>query len=98
MIFPVVWGWPQILLLLLAVAGVLLLLFAILSLIKWKLRWRSATTGLVMLLVALLLLSVSFFVQTYLGLTGDVLVAKVRAYTVVNSGAVPEMFVDQNSL
>lgn len=42
-------------------------------------RWRRGTTGIVLLLLATSLLWLIFLTQTYLGLTGDIKVARVHA-------------------
>ena len=58
-------------------------------------RWHHGSTGLVMLLIAFILLWVSFAVQEYLGLTGRILVAHVHAVPLqVDSGSVPTMSVE----
>ncbi len=57
-----------------------------------RLRWKRGFSGIVMVIVAISLLWVTFAVQTYLGLTGDIKVATVRALPVANQSH--EMSVD----
>ncbi len=45
------------------------------------LRWKSGIGGVLLLAIAVSLLWLTFLVQTYLGLTGDIKVAQIRATT-----------------
>jgi hypothetical protein len=47
-------------------------------------RWRQGTSGILLLLLASSLLWVTFIVQTYLGLTGEIKVAHIRATALAN--------------
>jgi hypothetical protein len=47
-------------------------------------RWRQGTAGILLLLLASSLLWVTFIVQTYLGLTGEIKVAHIRATAIKN--------------
>ncbi len=49
-----------------------------------RLRWKSALSGVVMLVLSLTLLWLTFAVQAYLGLTSDIKVARVHATQVKN--------------
>ncbi len=53
-----------------------------------RFRWGRGISGIVLLLIAISLLWLTFLVQTYLGLTGDIKVARVHAASVAN---VPHM-------
>ncbi len=48
------------------------------------LRWKRGVSGLVLLLLAFFILWVTFAVQSYLSLTGDIKVARVHATQVAN--------------
>ena len=50
-----------------------------------RLRWGRGLSGIVMIAIAISLLWVTFLVQTYLGLTGEIKVAQVRAATFANA-------------
>ncbi len=50
-----------------------------------RFRWGRGLSGIVLLAVAVSLLWLTFLVQTYLGLTGDMRVAQVRAHELQNS-------------
>ena len=47
-------------------------------------RWGRAIGGIILVLLALSILWLALLIQTYLGLTGDVKVAQVRAHTIAN--------------
>lgn len=97
MTIPVMIGWQQLILLLIAVAGLGLLISSIMGLVgghrekyvdregrhfyRHRRRFRAGrgVSGIVLLALALSLLWATFMVQSYLGLTGDVQVARVRA-------------------
>lgn len=49
-----------------------------------RLRWKSGLSGTIMLVVAVILLWLTFAVQAYLGLTSDIKVARVHATKVEN--------------
>ena len=55
-------------------------------------RWGRGLGGIILLVLSLSLLWTAFVVQTYLGLTGDVQVARVHATSVANMPHT--MFVD----
>jgi len=49
-----------------------------------RLRWRRGISGILLLAIAISLLWLTFLVQTYLGLTGDIRVARIHATPVAN--------------
>jgi hypothetical protein len=49
-----------------------------------RLRWKRGVSGIVLVALALSLLWVTFVVQTYLGLTGEIKVAHIRATSIAN--------------
>src|SRR6266851_1248613 len=49
-----------------------------------RFRWGRSISGIVLLLIAVSLLWLTFLVQTYLGLTGDIKVARVHATPIQN--------------
>ena len=102
-------GLPQIILLLIALCGFALFVYAAHSLIRgerlYKLRseeekeeyrrygrlprrrrfrWQHGIGGILLLFVAISLLWMTFLIQNYLGLTGNIEVAQVRATKVAN--------------
>lgn len=118
---PFQFGVPQIILLLVAICGFLLFIYAAHSLIRGEklyklrteeekeryrlhghlprrrhLRWQHGLGGILLLFVAISLLWMTFLVQNYLGLTGNIEVAQVRATKVANpvDANVPMMSVD----
>ncbi len=48
-------------------------------------RWRRGSTGIVLLLLAVSLLWLIFLLQAYLGLTGDIQVARIHATPISNA-------------
>ncbi len=105
---PFQFGFPQILLILIGLAGLWLFILAALELIRGhdiherkeeaekagygfirrkfhrRLRWGRGLSGILLIAIAVSLLWLTFLVQTYLGLTGEIKVAQVRATTLVN--------------
>jgi hypothetical protein len=106
---PIQFGFPQFILLLIALCGFALFVYAAHSLLRGEkrythlnreekeiyyrhgrlprrrhLRWQHGLGGVLLLFVAVSLLWLTFLVQSYLGLTGDIQVAQVRASTVTN--------------
>jgi hypothetical protein len=102
---PFQFGWPQVLLLLIGLAGLWLCITASLGLLSprrffsedEKERYRRTgylprrrfkltrgLSGLVLLAVAISLLWLTFLVQSYLGLTGEIKVARIRAPPIAN--------------
>ncbi|MEC3958658.1 hypothetical protein VMT65_36870 [Nocardia sp. CDC153] len=81
MVFPVSFGWIQILLLVLAIAAIGLLITAVFR--ARKVGWRvlagrgAGAVGLV--LVAVVILWITTLLQTFLGLTGEVKAAHIEA-------------------
>src|SRR5207237_8929342 len=49
-----------------------------------RFRWGRGISGIVLLLIAISLLWLTFLVQSYLGLTGEIKVAHVRAVAITN--------------
>jgi hypothetical protein len=102
---PLQIGWPQVILLLIGLAGLWLFITAGWSLLnpgrfssaeeKERYRrtgyaprrrikiWRGLS-GILLLAVAISLLWVTFLVQSYLGLTGEIKVAHIRATSIAN--------------
>lgn len=118
---PIQFGFPQFMLLLIALCGFALFVYAAHSLLRGekrythlsreekelyyrhgrlprrrRLRWQHGLGGILLLFVAVSLLWMTFLVQSYLGLTGDIEVAQVRASKVTNptDPAVPMMSVE----
>lgn len=118
---PFQFGLPQIILLLIALCGFLLFLYAAHGLIRGekryklrsaaekedyrlygrlprrrRLRWQHGLSGIVLLFIAISLLWMTFLVQSYLGLSGSIEVAQVRATTVANpvDSKIPMMSVE----
>jgi len=106
---PVQFGFSQFILLLIALCGLALFVYAAHSLLRGekrytgltreekeiyyrhnrlprrrRLRWQHGTGGVLLIFVAVSLLWLTFLIQSYLGLTGDIEVAQVRATTVTN--------------
>jgi hypothetical protein len=106
--FPVQIGFPQVVLLLIALVGLWLFITAAVGLIRrydeyelkeqelrtglrparrWgfgRLRLRRGIGGILLLAIAVSLLWLTFLVQTYLGLTGDIRVARIHATSFAN--------------
>lgn len=87
MVFPVVFGWIQALLVLLFAVAIILVVTALIKARKvgWHVLARRGTSALAILLVAVVILWVTTLLQTYLGLTGEVKAAHVVAKTVANT-------------
>ena len=118
---PFQFGLPQIILLLIAVGGFALFVFAAHSLIRGeklyklrteeekemyrvhghlprrrRVRWQHGIGGILLLFIAISLLWMTFLIQNYLGLTGNIEVAQVRATNVANptNSNIPMMSVE----
>src|SRR5690348_3365563 len=50
-----------------------------------RLRWGRGLGGILMIAIAISLLWLTFLVQSYLGLTGEIKVAQIRATTFANA-------------
>ena len=59
-----------------------------------RFRWRRGIIGIFLLLPALFFLEITLVLQDYVGLTGNILLAHVRATQVKDAGSVPQMSVD----
>jgi hypothetical protein len=122
MTIPFSFGLPQIVLLLIALIGFILFVYAAHSLIRGekfydarrltraekedyyanghlprrrRFRWQHGFGGILLLALAVSLLWMTFLVQSYLGLTGGIQVAQVKATTIANSPTgLPLMSVD----
>lgn len=106
---PIQFGWPQVILFIIAFVGLVLFISMITGIIigeeierdeddredarargsrkyvrRHRLRAGRGLTGILLLLIAISLLWATFLVQSYLGLTGDIKVAVVRATPLVN--------------
>ena len=103
---PLQFGWPQVLLLLIGLAGLWLCITAGLGLLSpgsllsddekehyhrtghlphRRFRVTRGLSGRVLLAVAVSLLWLTFLVQSYLGLTGEIKVAHIRATPIANA-------------
>ncbi|HEX7737261.1 MAG TPA: hypothetical protein VF458_20615 [Ktedonobacteraceae bacterium] len=117
---PFQFGLPQIILLLVAICGFLLFVYAAHSLIRGeklyklrseeekemyrqrgrlprrrRLRWQHGISGILLLFIAISLLWMTFLIQNYLGLTGNIEVAQVRAVKIANTDQnIPQMSVE----
>lgn len=87
MVFPVGFGWIQVLLGLLFAIAIVLVVTALIKARKtgWRVLARRGTGALSVLLVAVLIAWVTTLLQAYLGLTGEVKAAHVVAKSVANS-------------
>ncbi len=103
---PISFGWPQIVLFIVALIGLGLLISMVTSIFvkevekyeeeledgtrhnkyvrRRHFKWHHGVTGTILLAIAVLLLSLTFLIQTYLGLTSEIKVAEVRATAVAN--------------
>jgi hypothetical protein len=102
---PLQFGWPQVLLLLISLAGLWLCITAGLGLLspgkflsedekerycrtghlpRRHFKLTRGLSGLVLLAVAISLLWLTFLVQSYLGLTGEIKVAHIQATPIAN--------------
>jgi hypothetical protein len=91
---PFDFGLPQFFILLIGLGGLALLVLVVLEgtrgsrdkfgVRRRRFRWGRATSGSIMLLLAISLLYLAILLQTYLGLTSEILVARVRATTLAN--------------
>lgn len=106
MTIPFVIGWPQVLLFIIALVGLLLLVNAFVRVRRrhhyeyrdedearkfgrrhvthFRLRWGRLLGGVILVFFAISLLWLSLLIQTYLGLTSDIKVARVHAVAVAN--------------
>lgn len=92
--FPYDFGIAQVIILLIGLGGLALLIWAAVELTRGRrdkfgvrrrrFRWGRTTSGAVLLLVAVSLLYLALLLQTYLGLTSEILVARVRATQLTN--------------
>jgi hypothetical protein len=91
---PFVFGLPQIIILLIGLCGLGLLVWVVLGVTRGKpdkdgvrrrrFFWGRAISGSIMLLLAISLLYLALILQTYLGLTNNILVAHVSATRLTN--------------
>lgn len=84
MVFPMAFGWLQVVLAVLFVVAIALVVTAVVRARKagWRRHIGRGAGGLVVLLVAVVLLWAVTLLQTYLGLTGEVKAAHVVARSV----------------
>lgn len=107
---PFQFGLPQVLLILIGLAGLWLFITAAYGLIRGheipsrikfaedldergnprrryrrRLRWGRGLSGILLIAVAISLLWLTFLIQTYLGLTGEIKVAQIRATALTNA-------------
>jgi hypothetical protein len=87
MVFPVAFGWIQVLLGLLFAVALVLVVTALLKARKagWRVLAGRGAGALAIALVAVVILWVTTLLQTYLGLTGEVKAAHIVAKSVANS-------------
>jgi len=87
MVFPVDFGWIQVLLGLLFAVALVLVVTALIKVRKvgWRVLARRGAGAVSMLLFAVVILWATTLLQTYLGLTGEVKAAHVVAKSVANS-------------
>ncbi|MCP9622408.1 hypothetical protein FOH10_33620 [Nocardia otitidiscaviarum] len=81
MVFPVTFGWIQILLIVLGVAALALLVTAVLKARKvgWRVLAGRGSAAISLVLIAVVILWVTTLLQTFLGLTGEVKAAHIVA-------------------
>ncbi|WP_369636512.1 hypothetical protein [Nocardia sp. JMUB6875] len=81
MVFPVSFGWIQILLLVLAIGAVALLVTAVFKARKvgWRVLAGRGAGAIGLVLVAVVILWITTLLQTFLGLTGEVKAAHIEA-------------------
>ncbi|ATL71052.1 hypothetical protein [Nocardia terpenica] len=86
MVFPVDFGWMQVILVGLFVIAVVLLVTALVRVrrVGWRVLARRGLGAFTLVLVAVVALWVTTLLQTYLGLTGEVKAAHVVATAVAN--------------
>src|SRR5581483_2063603 len=93
--FPFEFGLAQFFILLIGLFGLALLVWVVLGMTRGahdaktglrrrRFYWGRATSGSVMLLLAIGLLYLAILLQTYLGLSSEILVARVRATSLAN--------------
>ncbi|NKY52594.1 hypothetical protein [Nocardia vermiculata] len=87
MVFPMAFGWLQVVLAVLFLVAIALLVTAVVRARKagWRRHIGRGAGGLVVLLVAVVLLWAVTLLQTYLGLTGEIKAAHVVARSVAGS-------------
>jgi hypothetical protein len=76
---PIVISWPQVVLVVISLIGLGLILSMILALGRRRFKWGRGLGGIVLLVVGVSLLWLTFLVQSYMGLTGAIEVARVHA-------------------
>jgi hypothetical protein len=101
---PFDFGIPQIIILLIGLCGLGLLIWVVLGVTRGsrdkfgarqrRFRWGHAVSGSLMLLVAISLLYLAILLQSYLGLTNGILVARIRAQDYSQAFGTPFMEVD----
>jgi len=107
MTIPLSFGWPQVILFIIGLVGLVLLISMITSLIigeeiereeedregtrrirkyarRRRFRAGRGLSGIILLLIAISLLWATFLIQTYLGLSANIMVARVHATSFVN--------------
>ncbi|HEY7359059.1 MAG TPA: hypothetical protein VH590_21390 [Ktedonobacterales bacterium] len=91
---PFDFGLAQFIILLIGLGGLALLVLVVLEMTRGRkdkfgerrrrFRWGRASSGSVLLLIAISLLYLAILLQTYFGLTSEILVARVRATSLAN--------------
>ncbi|AYF77244.1 hypothetical protein D7D52_29320 [Nocardia yunnanensis] len=84
MVFPVSFGWIQILLLVLVVGALALLITAVFKArrVGWRVLVGRGMSAVGLVLVAVVILWITTLLQTFLGLTGEVKAAHIEAKSV----------------
>jgi hypothetical protein len=91
---PFDFGLPQIVILVIGLCGLALLIWAVVELTRGKrgkdgirrrrFGWKRTVSGSILMLVAISLLYLAVLLQSYFGLTSEILVARVRATSLAN--------------
>src|SRR5712692_2135140 len=107
MTIPITFGWPQVILFIIGLVGLVLFISMITSLVigeeierevedregtrrmrkyarRRRFRAGRGLSGIILLLIAFSLLWATFLVQTYLGLSANIMVARVHATSIAN--------------
>jgi hypothetical protein len=101
---PFQFGLLQVIILVIGLSGIALLIFVVLGLARGRkdkdgtrrrvFLWRRAISGSILMLIAISLIYLALLLQTYIGLTGEILAARVRAQDTSQLYGVPYMIVD----
>jgi len=78
---PIVISWPQVILGVVCLIGLVLILSMLVALRERRFKWGRGVGGVLLVVVGGVLLWITLLMQSYLGLTGTIQVARVRAVT-----------------